>query len=533
LEQASRELINKLKKKEIRTKKELERYKKIISKKYRLNSCLKNSELLAFCTQEEKDDLIFILRKRPVRSISGVAVVAVMTKPFPCPHANAPCFYCPGGPTKDGQGSPQSYTGLEPAALRSIQNDYDPYRQTKVRLEQLKAIGHPIDKIDLIIMGGTFSATPFDYQEFFVKGCLDAITETRSENLEEAKKNAEKSRNRLIGLTIETRPDCCKQEHVNSFLNLSATRVEIGVQVISDEVYKRVNRGHTVQDVVEAFQILRDNSLKVTAHMMPFLPGVETVEENLAHFKTLFYDSRFIPDEIKIYPTQVIEGTKLHQAWKKGEYHAPSNEELIRLLVEVKKIIPPHVRIKRILRDIPAYKIIAGCKQSNIREVVQEEMKKQGFKCQCLRCREVGHLRLKKGIIPDPNNIKFVMRKYEASNGIEYFLSHEDPNLDVIIGFCRLRIPSHQLTRAELSGQNVALIRELHVYGQLAEIGSRPNKGWQHRGFGKNLLKEAERISTEHECQKLVVISGIGAREYYYKLGFHLDGPFVSKNLSP
>ncbi len=527
MENFARMIIDEIKSGRIKNKKDLERRKRNICHKNKLSKVFSNADILNFANDEEREEIIHLLLKRPIRTISGVAVVAIMSKPQPCPHGK--CLYCPGGPEF---GSPQSYTGLEPAALRSIQNDFDPYKQVSARLRQLSAIGHPIDKIDLIIMGGTFPSFPEAYQNWFIKRSLDAINQIDSKNLQHALKIAETAKNRLIGMTIETRPDYCSQDQINMLLEYGTTRVEIGVQNLDDQIYKKVKRGHTVKDVENAFQLLRDNSLKITAHMMPFLPG-SSFEKDLAAFNTLFYDDRFKPDELKIYPTQVIEGTELYDMWKNGDYKAATDEEVIDLLVEVKKIIPPYVRIKRIIRDIPAYKIVAGPKKSNLRELVKKELDKKGLKCNCIRCREVGHMEYKYGIRPDIKNIKLKKYEYNASNGKEFFLSFEDIEQNIIIGFLRLRIPSEETKRKEINEIPTALVRELHIYGPMLKIGEKSLDGWQHQGYGQNLLKEAEEIAkNEFDRNKLLVISGAGAREYYYKFGFKKDGPFVSKLLN-
>ncbi|MFX1453394.1 MAG: tRNA uridine(34) 5-carboxymethylaminomethyl modification radical SAM/GNAT enzyme Elp3 [Promethearchaeota archaeon] len=526
MEHFARMIIDDIRSGKIKTKKELERRKKNICHKYNLSNVFSNADILSYAEDEEKEEIIHLLLKRPIRTISGVAVVAIMSKPQACPHGR--CLYCPGGPQF---GSPQSYTGLEPATLRSIQNDFDPFKQVSARLRQLNAIGHPTDKIDLIIMGGTFPSFPETYQNWFIKRSLDAINQFDSKNLQSALNYNKTANRRLIGMTIETRPDYCSQTQIDVLLEYGTTRFEIGVQNLDDKIYEKVKRGHTVKDVELAFHSLRDSSLKITAHMMPFLPG-SSFEKDVTAFKTLFFDDRFKPDELKIYPTQVIEGTELFDMWKKGDYIAANDEEVIDLLVEIKKIIPPYVRIKRIIRDIPAYKIIAGPKKSNLRELVKEELDKRGLKCNCIRCREVGHLKYKFGIEPNIKDIKLKKLEYNASNGKEIFLSFEDTKQDIIIGFLRLRIPSAQAKRIEINKLPTALVRELHIYGPMLRIGKKSQSGWQHQGYGQELLKKAENIAkNEFDCKKILVISGVGAKEYYYKFGFKKDGPYVSKLL--
>ena len=331
------------------TKKDLDIIKMKTAKKYNLNKVPSNAEIIEYLEPEEIPKLIKILQRKVVRTISGITVVAVMTKPSQCPQEE-PCAYCPGGPTN---GVPQSYTGQEPAALRGAQNEYDPYKQVKTRIEQLEAIGHKVDKVELIIMGGTFPSTPIEYQEYFVKECLNAICETKANTLEKVKKLAERSRIRNVGITVETRPDWAKIEQINKMLFMGVTRVELGVQNIYDEIYKKVERKHTVKDVVESTRIIKDAGLKVVYHLMPGLPG-SSFKRDLEGFKEIFTNSNFKPDMIKLYPCLVIKGTKVFDWWKKGEYKPYSSEEAANLIAEIKKLVPPWMRIMRIQRDIPA-----------------------------------------------------------------------------------------------------------------------------------------------------------------------------------
>ena len=497
-----------------------------IAEKYGLSTIPPNSELIRCLKPEERTRLLKVLRRKAVRTISGVTVIAVMTKPWPCPRKE-PCAYCPGGPS---HGVPQSYTGHEPAAMRGLQHDFDPYRQVKHRIEQLEAIGHTVDKVELIIMGGTFPAMPVDYQEYFIKECLDAITDVRSRSLEEAKRNAEVSRIRNVGITVETRPDWCKESHVDRMLSFGVTRVEIGVQNIYDDIYALVNRGHTVKDVIEATRILKDSGLKVVYHMMPGLPGSD-FDRDLEAFKRIFSDPAFRPDMLKIYPCLVVKGTKIYDWWVKGLYKPYTTEEAAELIAEIKKMVPEWVRIMRVQRDIPTYLIEAGVKRSNLREIALRKLKAEGMHCRCIRCREVGHRWLKDHVKPDPNNTKIMVRHYEASEGKEFFISIEDPINDVLIGYLRLRIPSNKAHRPEIAGKEASIIRELRVLGPLVPVGKRSNEEYQHKGYGKLLLKKAEEISIEQGCRKILVTSALGTKRYYMQFGYSYDGPYMSKNL--
>ena len=435
--EAYRNIINQLMNMSNPKKKDLDHIKIKAAKKYGLGKVPSNAEIIEHLEPEESARLLSILRRKVVRSISGVTVVAVMTKPSRCPQEEA-CTYCPGGPTT---GVPQSYTGQEPAALRGAQNAYNPYAQVQTRIEQLKSIGHQVDKIELIIMGGTFPSTPLEYQKDFVKQCLEAITETKTSSLNEAKKVAETSRIRNVGITVETRPDWAKTEHINRMLTMGITRVEIGVQNIYDDIYSLVNRGHHVEDVINATHIMKDAGLKVVYHLMPGLPG-SNFKRDLQGFKKIFNNPKFKPDMIKLYPCLVIKGTKLHEWWKKGEYHPYTTEEAASLIAELKKFVPPTVRIMRVQRDIPAKLIEAGVKLSNLRQIALKKLSAEGGKCRCIRCREVGHRWLMDKVKPDLERIIIQKVTEEASRGKEIFISAEDPINDVLLGYIRLRIPS-------------------------------------------------------------------------------------------
>jgi len=508
------------------SKEDVNRVKTRIAEKYRLSRVPSNSEIIRHLNPLQKAKLLKILRRKTVRTASGVTIIAVMTRPWPCPQKE-PCAYCPGGPS---QGVPQSYTGHEPAALRGWQNEYDPFKQVRQRIDQYTAIGHAVDKVELIIMGGTFPSAPLEYQKYFVQRCLDAITGKPSRSLEEAKKIAETSRIRNVGITVETRPDWSKEIHVDRMLSMGVTRVEIGVQNVYDDIYEIVNRGHKVSDVIEATRILKDSGLKVVYHMMPGLPG-SSFQRDLEGFKRIFSDPDFKPDMLKIYPCLVIEGTKLYEWWKKGLYKPYTTEEAVNLIVQVKKMIPEWVRIMRIQRDIPAYLIVEGVDRSNLRELALNQLKREGFRCRCIRCREAGHRWLRDHVRPELENIKIRVQRYEASEGEEFFISAEDKANDVLIGYLRLRFPSEKAHRSEISGRNASLIRELRVCGELVPVGKHLEEAFQHRGWGQRLIEEAERISRGDGIEKILVTSALGTKEYYKKLGYTYDGVYMSKKL--
>jgi elongator complex protein 3 len=503
------------------------RAKTQVSAKYQLAKVLSNSEIIRALKKNEERKLLPLLRRKTTRAISGVMVIAVMTKPYPCPQEE-PCAYCPGGPKL---GVPQSYTGFEPAAMRGLQNEFDPFLQVNSRVEQLQAIGHKVDKIELIIMGGTFPATPLDYQVWFVKRCLDAITRNESADLDEAKKNAETSRMRNVGITVETRPDWAKEPHVNQMLSMGVTRVELGVQNPSDAIYRLVGRKHTVQDVVDATRIMKDAGLKIVYHLMPGMPGSD-MEKDLKAFNKIFTDPDFKPDMIKIYPCLTLQGTKAYEWLSQGEYNPYTTEQAAELLFEIKKTVPPWVRIMRVQRDIPARLIVAGVKRSDLRELVRQQLKEQGLKCRCIRCREVGHRMTNDNVKPNSENIKILTLKYEASEGEEIFISAEDVENDVLVGYLRLRIPSEKAHRPEVRAKPCSIVRELHVYGPLVPVGKHSTKAWQHKGYGGILLAEAERLTKEnYDLRKILVISALGTKQYYMRFGYEYDGVYMSKML--
>lgn len=520
VELACKEILDYLKKNSVNSKEELERVKKKIARKFGLNVLPSNTQLLQLTDSEEL--LSPILISKPTRSLSGVLIITVAVKPGYCPGE---CIYC-----YRGENAPQSYTGLEPAIQRGIRNEYDSFLQVKDRIGHYKVMGHLPEKgakFEIIILGGTFLALDKEYRYNFIKGIYDGLNGSISSSLKEAQLLNEKADFRCCNLTLETRPDYCKEEHVDEMLDYGVTRVEIGVQTIYPEILEFVRRKHSLEDVVEATRIAKDAGLKVCHHYMPGLP-LSDFDKDLEMFKTVFEDERFKPDYLKIYPTLVVRGSKLFEMWRRGEYEPYSLEELIELLVEVKKIIPPYCRIQRLGRDTPAPQVEAGCKKTNLRELVQKKAKEKGVKCKCIRCREVG-LKMREGVFPEKAEVKRF--DYEASRGHEIFLSFEDSKNDIILGFLRLRIPfkSH---RREIDSRS-SIVRELRVMGLTVPIGNLPKDfQWQHKGLGRKLMEEAERISLEEfGKKKIVVISAVGTREYYRKLGYARDGVYMSKHL--
>lgn len=463
------------------------------------------------------------LKIKRTRTISGVAPVAVMTSPHECPHGK--CITCPGGPENE---TPQSYTGHEPAALRAAQWGYDPFKQVTERLRQLKVTGHSTEKVDLIIMGGTFTAREPEYQVGFIKGCLDALNGSSSTSLKEAQLNNETADHRCIGLTIETRPDWFKQEHIDRSLDLGATRVELGVQSVFDDVLEKMERGHDVQTTIDSTKMAKDSGLKIVYHMMPGLLG-SNKERDLEGFRRIFEEPEFKPDMLKIYPTLVVKGTKLYDLWKAGEYEPLDSRQAAKLVADIKELIPPWIRVQRIQRDIPAKLIEAGVDKSNLRQLARNKLKERGTKCRCIRCREAGHA------LDDEEardlGTELVVREYDASGGHELFLSLENKEHDVLTGFLRLRIPSEEANRPEIAGKEIAMIRELKVFGAALGIGMKDEEKLQHRGSGKVLLEKAEEMAQSLGRKRILVNSGIGVRDYYRALGYQTDGVYLGKPL--
>ncbi|MEM3413882.1 MAG: tRNA uridine(34) 5-carboxymethylaminomethyl modification radical SAM/GNAT enzyme Elp3 [Thermoplasmata archaeon] len=515
------EIIEKIKSGKIRDAEELHKAKIKLSARYHLTKIPSNTEILENAAPEDVEKVREILKIKPMRTISGVAVVAIMTSPAKCPHGK--CIYCPGG--EEFQ-TPQSYTGKEPAAMRAIQNKFDSYSQTLARIQQLEQIGHAADKIDLIVMGGTFTCRSREYQSGFIKGAFDAMNGEVAETLEDAHARNEKARHRCIGLTIETRPDWFRREHAEFALELGATRVELGVQIADDKVLEFVKRGHGVEDVVAATKVAKDAGLKLGYHIMPGLP-LSNPENDLDCFKLLFERPEFRPDMLKIYPCLVLENTELYKLWKEGKYRPYSTEEAAEVIARMKEVLPRYVRIQRIQRDIPAYLIVDGVKKSNLRQIVLEKLEREGKKCSCIRCREIGHNMLKKKV--KSQKIETNVQEYVASKGKEFFISL-DTEEDFLVGYARLRIPSSEAWRKEME-KGVGIIRELKVFGQSLSIGRAPSSDLQqqHRGFGKKLIEQAEEILHNQGIKKLLVTSGVGARDYYRKLGFEREGVYMGK----
>lgn len=478
-----------------------------------------------------------LLRVRKVRSQSGVAVVAVLTKDFGCPGH---CLYCP-----TEKGMPKSYLSNEPAVMRAIANNFDPYDQVKMRREALENSGHPTDKVELIIIGGTFSAIPDKYRFGFIKRCFEACNDKTMQKkkspyfpplqrgikrdlLKIAQQLNEKAKHRIVGLTIETRPDYINEKEIFKLRELGVTRVELGVQSIYDDVLKLNKRGHNISQTIKATQLLKDAGFKINYHMMPNLPG-SSVSRDKKMFQKIFTNENFQPDILKIYPTVVVKNSALYQWWKRGKYKPYSDKKLLDFLIDIKKGVPPYVRIMRLIRDIPASSIVAGSKVSNLRQIIEEKTRQDALHCRCIRCREIKDKKFA------PKSLELKRIEYLASGGKEIFLSFEDAKKDKLFALLRLRLPSQIFTEEKHFIpilQDTAIIREVHTYGQLVPIAHKGKKNAQHIGLGKQLIAEAEKIAREEfKVKKIAVISGVGVRDYYRKLGYRLKDGYMVKKL--
>ena len=530
----------------------IEEYKAKFARENNLSKLPKNIDISLDSGRE--------IKTKPMRTQSGVAPVAIMTEPRECPHGT--CTFCPGGVNSFFGNVPKSYTGNEPASMRAIRNNFDAFLQIFNRLEHYVLLNQIPEKVELIVMGGTFLAYPIEYQDKFIRDAFQAMNlfsemffinneinkskfkdffefeldfkskertekihekllKLKSESgLEDEQVKNETANIRCVALVIETKPDVCKKEHINQALKLGATRVEIGIQTLNDSILKKVNRGHDLADSIEAVKLLKDAGYKVIMHMMPGLPG-SNPEEDINNFKELFSNPNYQPDGLKIYPCMVMPGTPLYLQYQKGLFRPLRTKEAAEIVAKSKEFIPRYCRVYRVQRDIPTKVTIDGVGLTNFRQVVQELMKKNGTKCECIRCREIKNNKV------NWDNVKLNRIDYNSSDGKEIFLSFDDDyNL---LGFLRLRIPSNEIFREEITLDS-GIVREMHVYGEAAKIGEEGKI--QHKGLGKKLLIKAEEIAkNEFNKNKMVIISGIGVKEYFYKLGYEKDGVYVSKNL--
>ncbi|MBI4152974.1 tRNA uridine(34) 5-carboxymethylaminomethyl modification radical SAM/GNAT enzyme Elp3, partial [Candidatus Woesearchaeota archaeon] len=539
------------------TPKQLAQLKRALCVKHSVAKPPTNFDILFHAQQQDLPVLKKKLLQKPVRTASGVTPVAIMTAPFACPHGK--CTFCPGGPNSYYGDIPQSYTGHEPTTMRAMRNKYDSYLQVFNRLEQYIALGHNCDKVELIVMGGTFTALEKKYQDGFICGALKAMNDfselffkndeigferfknffempgevgnkERTESIhkkllklknrtettgEQEQMRNETAKIRCVAMCIETKPDWGFLEHGNHMLEQGCTRVEIGIQSVYDDVLKNVHRGHDSNDTKRSFHILKDLGFKISAHYMPGLPLTDE-QRDLAGFRELFENPDYRPDMLKLYPCMVAPGTALYYEWKAGRFTPLTADQAAQLIVRMKQFIPRYCRVQRIQRDVPTKMWASGVEFTNLRQYIHQKYRP---KCACIRCREPMGRQI------DHKSAKLNVQEYEANGGKEWFISMDDIKNDIILGFCRLRFPS-QILRKEITKES-ALIRELHVYGTATALGE--TGSIQHKGYGRMLMAEAEKIAKQHNKNKMIVISGIGAREYYKKLGYKKEGPYMVK----
>ena len=520
-------IVKKLIKEKFKSQANLFMVKRQFAKKYKV-ACPKNSALLLAYHKllkqgkiKKNESFERFLRTKRIRSLSGVVSVSVLTKPAPCPGK---CLYCP-----DQANLPKSYLDGEPAVMRAVANNFNPYLQIKTRLKTLEANSHNISKIELIIIGGTWSSLPIKYQTQFIKECFRACNEYNGKKYKNKKLSAlqkinEKARHRIIGITIETRPDYINIIEIKKLRNFGVTRVELGAQSLNNIVLKKNLRGHGVNETILATKLLKNAGFKICYHMMPNLPG-SNLEKDEKMFTELFNNPDFQPDFLKIYPCVVVKEAPLYKIWLKGKYHPYSDRQLINLLVKVKQKIPIWCRIIRIYRDIPSNKIIAGSKISNLRQIIVQELKKQEKKCVCIRCREV------RGKLLSKDKLKIFRQDYLASNGKEVFLTFEDKARSYLYSLLRLRLSKENPELAFPILKNAAIMREIHTYGETIGFNQKIKTSPQHRSLGKELIKASEKIALSEGFKKMAVIAGVGSRNYYRMLGYRLKNTYMIKNL--
>ncbi|MDV3276875.1 MAG: tRNA uridine(34) 5-carboxymethylaminomethyl modification radical SAM/GNAT enzyme Elp3 [Nitrososphaerales archaeon] len=508
---------------EIASREGLQQAKRKAARDFSLDRYVSNSEVLAALPTDGRQRFQEILRVHPRRSASGIVVVTAFSAPFSCPHGT--CTFCPGGPT---EGTPQSYLPASPGMRSALATEFDPFRQVRECLRKYTANGHDTSKVETIIEGGTFIAVPTDYQVSFVKGVYDGLNGTASSSLESAQSANEGAQSRCVGLTLESKPDWCRPRDIDLMLSYGITRLEIGVQSLRDSTLKRSNRGHTVEDSINAFQVARDAGLKTTVHMMPGLPGASP-EEDLQDLRRLFDDESLRPDMMKVYPTLVVRGASLERQFQAGLYEPYELGTVVELLSQMKRFVPRWHRIMRIQREIPAYEISAGVTNGNLRELVLARARAKGSPCQCIRCREVALA--EPSDLESEDELRLGLERYPASGGTELFASYEYGRSGRIAAFARLRLPSERAHREEMRGS--AVVRELRVYGTVVGIGAKSGNAWQHRGLGASLMGEMERVAREEfGSSRLLVTSAVGTRNYYRRLGYERLGPYMVKQLT-
>ena len=463
---------------------------------------------------EEDKALLARIRMKPSRTLSGVTVITILTKPYPCPGK---CIFCP-----DDVRMPKSYLPDEPGAMRALHHAFDPYDQVMARLKQLEAVGHPTDKIEMLILGGTWSSYRKDYQEWFLMEVYRALNGKVHDTLAEAQTYNETSEHRNVGLVIETRPDEIDQAEVQRLRYLGVTKVQVGAQSFNNDLLAMNKRGHTVEELLEAVNLLRAGGFKIVLHWMPNLLGA-TVQSDIEDFAKMWVD--YCPDELKIYPTQLLAGTELYQHWEQGDYQPYDTDTLTNLLATIKPTIPRYCRINRVVRDIPSTNVIEGNKRTSLRMDLKKAMAAKGKHCQCVRCREV------RGKKVELENLELNDLVYHAGGAEEHFISFDTPG-DKLAGFLRLSLPGDNSPHTGMQDlDGAAIIREVHVYGQSLEVGASKDGAAQHIGLGTQLIEESERIANQKGFKRMAVIAAVGTREYYHKRGFKRSEHYMVKEL--
>jgi elongator complex protein 3 len=495
------------------------------------------NEMVAAGEIEEDARLLERIRMKPMRTLSGVTTVTVLTKPYPCPGK---CIFCPTDVRM-----PKSYLPDEPGAMRGLEHEFDPYAQVQSRLQQLKSVGHPTDKIELLILGGTWSSYRRDYQEWFVKRCFDAMNDLTPTpllaqhsgrgavgesaqragegELEIVHSSNETTHHRNVGLVIETRPDEINPDEIRWLRYLGVTKVQMGAQSLDDRILDMNKRGHDVECTRRATALLRAAGFKIVLHWMPNLHGA-TPESDREDFARLWAD--FCPDEIKIYPNQLLANAELYEYWQRGEFKPYTTQELIDLIADIKPTIPRYCRVNRVIRDIPSTNVVEGNRRTSLRQDVHDEMKRRGTRCECVRCREV------RGKSVSADSLKLDDLVYQAGVAQEHFISYITPD-DKLAGFVRLSLPNENSPQTGLSDlDGAALIREVHVYGQSLAVGAEKVGAAQHAGLGTRLLEEAERVARINGFERMAVISAVGTRGYYLERGFERGELYLTKKLA-
>jgi elongator complex protein 3 len=463
---------------------------------------------------QEDPGLLARLRMKPVRTLSGVSTVTVLTKPYPCPGK---CIFCP----TDAR-MPKSYLPDEPGARRAVQHQFDPFNQTAARLESLAAVGHPTDKVELLILGGTWDCYRRDYQEWFVRRCFDALNGLVSDTLEDAHRLNETAEHRNVGLVIETRPDYINPREIAWLRQLGVTKVQLGAQSLDDRILELNQRGHTAAQTRQAVDLLRAAGFKVVLHWMPNLLGATSATDR-QDFARLWQGC--CPDEIKIYPNQLLENTDLFAIWQRGEFQPYSTQELVELIADLKPTIPRYCRVNRVIRDIPSPNVVAGNKRTSLRQDVEQELQRRGTRCECVRCREVRDQKV------EVQRLQLHDLVYTTPGAEEHFISFVTPD-DRIAGFLRLSLPTAGAPDTGLPDlAGAAIIREIHVYGQSLSFGIESPGAAQHAGLGTRLMQQAEEIAREHEYTRLAVIAAVGTRQYYLERGFQRGSLYLVQPL--